>query len=58
MQYEEQNMTSVTFLLPWRPCFSAVGMSKWGSAVVGMFSGAHMNLVYLIKLSPNEQIVQ
>jgi hypothetical protein len=33
-------------------------MSKWGPAVVGMFSGAHMILVYLIMLSPNEHIVQ
>lgn len=41
-------MTLVTFLLPWKPCFSAVGMSKWGSAVVGMLSGVHVNLVYLI----------
>jgi hypothetical protein len=46
-------MTLVTFLIPWRSCFSAVGISKWGSAVVGTFSGAHMNLVNLTMLSPN-----
>jgi hypothetical protein len=38
--------------------FCAVGMPKWGSAVVGRFSGTHMTLVYLILLSPNEKIIQ
>jgi hypothetical protein len=51
-------MTLVTSLIPWKWCFSAVGMSKCGSAVVGRFSGANINLVYLIMLSPNEQIIK
>lgn len=51
-------MTLVTFLIPWRSCFSPVGMSKWGSAVVGKFSGAHINVDYLTMLSPSEQIIQ